>query len=142
MITNRSEKGEIRDLQRLLLELGFLVWRDDSESGWWGVETQDAVEAAYRFIGWDHPRDGMWVSAAALAAFIGASHKHGVGDDDYSAAGIWDPEDEPEAKSGTGGSKTGTGGSKTGTGGAKTGTGGSKTGTGGSKTGTGGQREH
>ncbi len=147
MINERSEKGEIRDLQRLLIELGFLQWREDSEPGWWGDETQDAVLAAYRYIGWDHAWDGRWVSCAALAAFVGACHKHGSGDpaDDYSEKGIWDPEDEQPAKTGgaktgTGGAKTGTGGAKTGTGGAKTGTGGAKTGTGGAKTGTGGAK--
>ncbi len=144
MTDERSEKGEIRDLQRLLIELGFLQWREDSDPGWWGDETQEAVLAAYRYIGWDHPSDGMcdgrWVSAAALAAIVGACHKHGSGDpaDPYSAPGVWDPDDEQPAK--TGGAKTGTGGAKTGTGGAKTGTGGAKTGTGGAKTGTGSVR--
>ena len=68
MITQKSSKREIRDLQRLLISVGHLTWTVDAKSGKWGRETQDAVAAAYAAIGWDHAPKGRWISAAALAA--------------------------------------------------------------------------
>lgn len=68
MITDESPKREIRDLQRLLITLGHLDWTIDATGGKWGKETQAAVVAAYAALGWEHPDDGKWVSAAALAA--------------------------------------------------------------------------
>ena len=56
MITNRSKKREIRDLQRLLVSLGYLTAPTGEDKGWWSAETQEAVVTAYKMIGWDHPR--------------------------------------------------------------------------------------
>lgn len=87
MITNRSEKHEIRDLQRMLIDLGLLEWCEDSESGWWGSETQEAVRRGYASLGWEHPREGLWVTSAALASLAAAAHHHHVADGAATGAG-------------------------------------------------------
>ncbi len=68
MITNTSSKREIKDLQRLLLAVGLMEFTASTKSGKWGAETQEAVLRAYTKLGWDHPADGRWISAPALAA--------------------------------------------------------------------------
>jgi hypothetical protein len=68
MITEKSKKREIADLQRLLMSLGYMDWTVASTVGKWGKATQQAVRVGYDRLGWDHPKNGRWVSAAALAA--------------------------------------------------------------------------
>ena len=51
MITNRSTKREIRDLQRLLVCLGYMEPATGKDKGWWSAETQAAVVMAYKMIG-------------------------------------------------------------------------------------------
>jgi hypothetical protein len=68
MITDESSKPEIRDLQRLLISPGHLEWTIDGEGGKSGKETLKAVVAASADLGWEHPRDGRWVTAGAPAA--------------------------------------------------------------------------
>ena len=69
MISTKSKKREIADLQRFLSELGYLDWgSSNDEAGDWGDDTAAAVVAAYGALGWDHPKAGTWISAAAMAA--------------------------------------------------------------------------
>jgi pyruvate/2-oxoglutarate dehydrogenase complex dihydrolipoamide acyltransferase (E2) component len=68
VITNKSSKREIRDLQRLLLAVGLMEFTPSSKGGKWGDETQEAVVRAYQHLGWDHPEDGRFITAPALAA--------------------------------------------------------------------------
>ena len=130
MITYQSHQQEIRDLQRLLLSLGFLAWNDYSQKGHWGRETQNAVIGAYAYIGWDHDPEERSITASALAALASGAHSHLVDGASGQTSG--------GAATGTGGSHAGTGGSHAGTGGSHAGTGGSHAGTGGSHAGTGG----
>jgi hypothetical protein len=128
MITNKSRKREIRDLQRLLMSVGLMEFASTTTSGEWGDETQAAVLRAYTTLGWDHPADGRWITTPALAALTSALHSHTI-----------DGSNTPTSPgTGAGGSHTGAGGSHTGAGGSHTGAGGSHTGAGGSHTGAGG----
>src|SRR6056297_3001074 len=78
MISKKSPKREIKDLQRLLLAVGLMEFTSSSKSGVWGDETQEAVLAEYTHLGWDHPAKGKWISAPALAAVAAALHRHDV----------------------------------------------------------------
>ena len=78
MITKKSDKREIRDLQRLLIATGYLTLAKRSDRGWWSSETQAAVQAVYRTLGWEHPPKGKWITSAALAAISGAEHHHHI----------------------------------------------------------------
>ncbi|MGI9644254.1 MAG: hypothetical protein ACR2O6_02980, partial [Ilumatobacteraceae bacterium] len=86
MITNRSKKREIRDLQRLLVTLGYMAAPRGKDKGWWSNETQEAVITAHKMIGWPHPSDGKWVSAPALAMMAATAHSHGVDQDGKSTS--------------------------------------------------------
>ena len=122
MITGKSRKREIRDLQRLLLSVGLMELSSEAEDGKWGIGTQAAVLLAYSRLGWDHPPDGRWISAPALAAIASAMHQHSIdGSDAPTGGGI-----------GGGGSHIGGGGSHIGGGGSHIGGGGSHIGGGGS----------
>jgi hypothetical protein len=80
MINKKSKKREIADLQRFLSELGFLDWGASSDdAGEWGDDTAAAVAAAYEDLGWDHPKAGTWISAAALAVLAGGDGRSGGG---------------------------------------------------------------
>ena len=79
MITKKSGKREIRDLQRLLIATGYLTLAKHSDRGWWSSETQEAVLAVYRRLGWEHPPKGKWITSAALAALASAEHHHHIG---------------------------------------------------------------
>ncbi len=115
MITAKSRKREIRDLQRLLLSVGLMELTSEAEDGKWGLATQAGVLLAYARLGWDHPADGRWISAPALAAVASAMHQHTTdGDEAPTSGGI-----------GGGGSHIGGGGSHIGGGGSHIGGGGS-----------------
>ena len=47
MITSKSRKREIRDLQRLLLAVGLMELTSEDEDGKWGNRTHAAVLLAY-----------------------------------------------------------------------------------------------
>jgi hypothetical protein len=79
MITEKSGKREIKDLQRLLLSVGLMKFKSSSKSGKWGKETQKAVLKAYTRLGWHHPKDGRWISAPALAALAASMHRNAIG---------------------------------------------------------------
>lgn len=80
MIDKNSNKREIADLQRFLSETGYLDWGDSSDTaGEWGADTKAAVIALYEDLGWDHPKQGSWISAAALAAAAAGSERSGGG---------------------------------------------------------------
>ena len=51
MITRKSNKREISDLQRLLLSLGLMSFTDTTKSGVWGEETQVGVIRLYEHLG-------------------------------------------------------------------------------------------
>lgn len=87
MITNRSDKHEIRDLQRMLIDLGLLEGAEDFDSGWWGAETQEAVLRGYAHLGWEHPADGLWITSAALASLAANAHHHHAGDGKATGTG-------------------------------------------------------
>jgi hypothetical protein len=89
MITRKSHKREISDLQRLLLSLGLMSFTDTTKSGQWGDETQAGVVRLYDHLGWAHPAKGRWVTAPALAAIASALHTHesGVGGTGSHAGG-------------------------------------------------------
>ena len=93
MISDKSDKREIRDLQRLLISLGHLNWTVDAKSGKWGRETQDAVLSGYHGLGWEHPRKGKWVTSAAMAAMAagiaaaGGGGSHAGGGGSHAAGG-------------------------------------------------------
>ncbi len=89
MITNKSSKREIRDLQRLLLAVGLMEFTPSSKGGKWGAETQDAVVRAYEHLGWDHPEDGRWITAPALAAIASATHQHVLDDGERAIPTSW-----------------------------------------------------
>jgi hypothetical protein len=128
MVTGESSTREIKDLQRLLLSVGLMEFTASTESGKWGVETQEAVLRGYEMLGWEHPADGRWISTPALAALASAMHHHSVaGADTPTGEGI-----------GGGGSHAGGGGSHAGGGGSHAGGGGSHAGGGGSHAGGGG----
>ncbi len=110
MVTFKSKKREIADLQRLLLSVGLLDASDKSTDGVWGDATQGAVVRLYADLGWSHPTYGRWVTTPALAAISVVLRS------------------EFESGTGGGGSHTGGGGSHTGGGGSHTGGGGSHTG--------------
>ncbi|MFK8024537.1 MAG: hypothetical protein AB8G26_11310 [Ilumatobacter sp.] len=78
MITHKSKKREIEDLQRLLVAAGYITKLKESERGRWTKRTQKAVRAVYRGLGWNHPEDGRWITGPALAAIAAASHDHAV----------------------------------------------------------------
>jgi hypothetical protein len=89
MITGKSRKREIRDLQRLLLSVGLMELTSEAEDGKWGLATQAAVLLAYTRLGWDHPTDGRWISAPALAAIASAMHQHTIdGNETPTSGGI------------------------------------------------------
>ncbi len=113
MITSKSRKREIKDLQRLLLAVGAMELSSEAEDGKWGSATQAGVVVAYTRLGWDHPDDGRWISAPALAALASAMH-HTIDGSDGGA--------------GAGGSNIGAGGSNIGAGGSNIGAGGSNIG--------------
>lgn len=74
MISTKSKKREIADLQRFLTEAGYLDWGAASDhEGEWGTDTTAAVVAAYEDLGWENPKPGTWISAAALAALAAMS---------------------------------------------------------------------
>ena len=80
MISSKSKKREIADLQRLLSETDYLDWGATSdETGSWGDDTAAAVVAVYKDLGWDHPKAGTWISAAALAAIGRSADRSGGG---------------------------------------------------------------
>ena len=80
MIDKNSKKREIADLQRFLSEAGYLDWGPSSDvAGKWGSDTRAAVIAVYEDLGWDHPKKGSWISAAALAAIAATSERSGGG---------------------------------------------------------------
>ncbi len=80
MITSKSKKREIADLQRFLSDTGHLDWAEASdETGEWGSDTSAAVVAVYDDLGWDHPTAGTWISSAAMAAIAGGSDRSGGG---------------------------------------------------------------
>ena len=87
MITNKSRKREIKDLQRLLLAVGLMELTTEAESGKWGPGTQAAVLLAYAQLGWDHPADGRWISAPALAATASAMHQHTIAGSETPTSG-------------------------------------------------------
>ena len=60
----------------MLVSAGYLVELDAAERGRWREQTQAAVLEAYRGIGWEHPSEGRWITAPALAAIAAASHAH------------------------------------------------------------------
>jgi hypothetical protein len=130
MITDKSSKREIKDLQRLLLAAGLMEFTNSSKSGKWGVETQAAVLRAYSRLGWDHDEDDRWISAPALAAVAAILHQHDVAPGASQTSG--------GLAIGGGGSNIGGGGSNIGGGGSNIGGGGSNIGGGGSNIGGGG----
>ena len=80
MIDKKSKKREVADLQRFLSEAGYLDWGSSSDvAGEWGNDTTAAVIAVYEDLGWDHPKKGSWISAAALAAIAATSERSGGG---------------------------------------------------------------
>lgn len=83
MISQKSKKREIADLQRFLSETGYLDWGPSGEqAGEWGAGTSAAVIALYDALGWDHKdheKAGTWVSAAALAAAAAGMGRSGGG---------------------------------------------------------------
>ncbi len=88
MITNKSRRREIRDLQRLLSAVG-LMDTSDGIDGKWGARTQVAVLLAYTRLGWDHPVAGQWISAPALAAIASSLHQHTIaGSESPTGVGI------------------------------------------------------
>ena len=121
MITHKSKKREIRDLQKLLLSLDLLAYSDDVDNGVWDDATQAAVVGLYQHLGWSHGAHDRWVTTPALAAISSAIHHHAVGDDGATGPG-------------TGGPGTHTGGPGSHTGGPGSHTGGPGTHTGGSAT--------
>jgi len=113
MISNTSNKREIKDLQRLLLAVGLMRPKGAAKwkGGVWGDETQRGVLAAYTQLGWDHPVDARWISAPALAAVAAALHVHGVAGQVTSAGvggggTIGEPPAVIDALTHTGGQKT------------------------------------
>ena len=106
MITDQSSKREIKDLQRLLLSVGLMKFKSSSKSGKWGKETQNAVLDAYTRLGWHHPKDGRWISGAALAAVAASMHQHAIGRAGLTSGGF-----------GGGGTQMGGGGTQMGGGG-------------------------
>ncbi len=128
MITNKSSKREIKDLQRLLLSVGLMEFTASSASGKWGAETQEAVLRGYTVLGWDHPSNGRWISGPALAALASALHQHAVpGASEPTGEGV-----------GGGGTHAGGGGTHAGGGGTHAGGGGTHAGGGGTHAGGGG----
>jgi len=71
VITNLSGSLEIGDLQRMLADAKLLSPTASFQTGVWGEETQRAVLAAYRELGWDHDLFGQWISVPALAVLAG-----------------------------------------------------------------------
>jgi hypothetical protein len=145
MVTGESSTREIKDLQRLLLSVGLMEFTASTESGKWGVETQEAVLRGYEMLGWEHPADGRWISTPALAALASAMHHHSVaGADTPTGEGIGGGGSHRRwwrfacSHAGGGGSHAGGGGSHAGGGGSHAGGGGSHAGGGGSHAGGGG----
>ena len=106
MITYNSKKREISDLQRLLTSLGLIPSTEQTTEGVWDPVTQAGVNRLYDHLGWNHPNDGRWVTAPALAAIASALHQHALESDASTTA----------LGTGGGGSHTGGGGSHTGAG--------------------------
>ncbi len=134
MITHDSQREEIEDLQRLLINLGYLTELDESERGQWGERTHQAVLAAYRGIGWPRPTYGRWITLPALAALAAAGHAHDI-DRTARSTGTGRGVGGPGSYTGGPGSHTGGPGSHTGGPGSHTGGPGSHTGGPGSHTG-------
>ena len=130
MITDKSSKREIRDLQRLLLSVGLMEFTASSKSGKWGDETQQAVLDGYTRLGWDHPAKGRWISSPAVAAIAAALHQHAVDGDGQASVSF-----------GGGGTQMGGGGTQMGGGGTQMGGGGTQMGGGGTQMGGGADAE-
>jgi hypothetical protein len=79
MISTKSKKREIADLQRFLSEAGYLDFGESSQAGEWDADTTAAVVGVYEDLGWEHPKAGTWISAAALAAMAAGSDRSGGG---------------------------------------------------------------
>ncbi len=135
MIDKDSSKHEIEDLQRLLIEVGLLVWDDKTLDGKWGSATQKAVNDGYARLNWAHDVDNAWITLTAVAALAADRGTSGAVQDQSYMAGYFAG---GGGHMGGGGGHMGGGGGHMGGGGGHMGGGGGHMGGGGGHMGGGG----